>query len=75
MKIEICETCEGEGRVEIHTHYRENEYFSELCHKCNGTGRMLVKTYIISVPFDTKMGEVHKVDKAIHDLINNFGKK
>jgi len=51
MRIEICDSCKGYGRLkwDVGTHHSEYKY--GICSKCNGSGRVEITETTTVKPF------------------------
>jgi excinuclease UvrABC ATPase subunit len=69
VNIVICNTCKGDGKIDIETYFQQSEL--KACPSCKGTGRRIQKQYTLTIPYTEEQSEFRKTDEEIFKLINN----
>ena len=69
MKVKICSSCHGIGKITECVGSHQCEYETHPCTACSGTGRIITGRYRYSVSFDTNKLTIYDIDSKIVNLI------
>lgn len=74
MEIQICNTCEGSGKIVVDNYFGDCDFAT--CGSCNGTGRVYTRKFTITIPYEQQIPhEYNELDSEIMHKIRTFMEK